>query len=107
MNDLRITIAYMKRGELSRIGDSLKSDPSDDGPGWYARVTSDDGYTDHLKYAAISYATARQIGSLLGIMRHVDAVQSQAERDNEKLIAAARARIESDRALLRRLGSDA
>lgn len=52
--DLRISVSYLSRGELRRIGDSLKTDPDDVAEGWFIRVSKNEGYEDVLKYTRVS-----------------------------------------------------
>lgn len=65
MRNLRISIGYETKGDLSRIGASLKADPSDDQPGWFARVYGDDGYKDVMKYTRLPYSRIQQLASRL------------------------------------------
>jgi hypothetical protein len=104
MTDLTIIVNYLSRGQLSRIGRELKEDPSNDGPGWFVRVSSNEGYTDHLKYAEVPYETVREIARMLGCLSEVERTQEKARVEIERMLKEAGDRIARDREFLRRHG---
>jgi hypothetical protein len=52
-SDIHLSLSYMTSGEVKRIGESLRSDPSDTSPGWYLRAYRNEGYEDIAKYTRI------------------------------------------------------
>lgn len=53
MNDLHISISYLTTVQVRRIGQELRSDPSDVQPGFYLHVYKDEGYTSIVKYTRV------------------------------------------------------
>lgn len=53
MNDLHITLSYLTSAQIKRIGESMRSDPSDTTDGWYIRAYCNEGYDDVIKYTRL------------------------------------------------------
>jgi hypothetical protein len=113
IKECSIYLTY-ERGGLRNVGDSLKADPTDIGPGWFLRCTSSDGYVDHVKYVRVDPKLVTEVvGRLAYDQPYGEALKStvhhvnMAHIDNERE-ARTRAlnQIEDARALLARLDGD-
>lgn len=65
MNDYRISLAYMTSAEVRRVGQELRSDPSDTQPGWYVRAYRNEGYDDIVKLTRVSPERAALIAKAI------------------------------------------
>lgn len=107
MRDLRIHLAYLTTGDLSRIGESLLADPDNLVPGWYVRA-SYDGYDDVVPYTRVDDETAMDAANALDIdlpgggpiRAAVTALNAEAAAAKAKQIEHLRERIAADRAML-------
>lgn len=116
--DIHLSLAYLSKTEVRRIGDGLKSNPSDTSPGWFVRVYSNEGYTDIVKYTRITGADALNVaqafdeavapyGGPNAIASAVSAVLTDLARSREERRAAIKERIAAAQADLAALDDEA
>lgn len=118
-NDIHLSLAYLGKTQVRRIGDGLKSNPCDAGPGWYVRAYSNDGYTDIVKHTRITGADAllvaraldaalpRAPGTARKVQNAVQAVLTDLERTREGRRRAIKERIAAAQADLAALDDEA
>ena len=99
-HNLSITISYLTSGELSRIGPSLRANPSDDQPGWFLRATTDDGYANLIPYTRIPAETAMAAADALELDRESMRLCNAVARVHHDHLRTAKQRREAAEAMI-------
>lgn len=61
--DHHISLSYMTSAEVQRVGETLRSDPSETRNGWYLRAYSNEGYNHIVK---LTYVPAEVVQFIAG-----------------------------------------
>lgn len=112
--DVRASLSYMTKGDLSRTGNELVN--GEKVPGWYVRAYKNEGYTDIFKYTRIPDEAARRLAiafeneivpkgdtfrPLSALVQTINTEQDREKRDRLKALPAEIARLEREEIRLR------
>lgn len=112
-NDLYVSLQYLSKTEVQRIGAGLRSDPRDESAGWFVRAYRNEGYEDIVKYVRVSPTRAASIAKAVDgtlptamlrngapVQRAVQAIQTELARTRAQRRATAERQLRDAQAAL-------